>query len=204
VERSVVPIDVRARVAAAIQQYGYALQCVGTGCSVPGCACAPSPRPWAYTIGLTELARPELIVFGLSDRLAAALVAHVVDEWDEWGSMPAGRDADLDFVGVPYRLVPVPPRSVQPRRDLIAGWYAYSGGVDARADVLQPDVLQVVWADERDRFPWHTDFDVRFRVRQPVLEMQPNAMLVEPTMTWPVRSAARRASGRRKDRPRRR
>ncbi|MGD9998610.1 MAG: DUF4262 domain-containing protein [Ilumatobacteraceae bacterium] len=187
-------VESLARTAAAISTHGYAIQAVGSDCSVPGCNCPPSPRPWAYTIGLCGRGVPELLVIGLSDRQAQGVIAHVVETYFDSAELPVGRDQPLAFKGVPIRLLGAPLRSVAPDRDLLAGWYGYFSSF---GPFTPPDVVQIVWADAVGRFPWQTLFDWRLRPRQPVLEMQPNAMLEpEQPMAWPTSSGRRRGRSR--------
>jgi hypothetical protein len=177
-----------ARVAAAINTHGYVVQSVGNECSVPGCRCTPTSRPWAYTIGLHGTGRPELLVCGLSDRPALAVINHVIASHLD-GEVPLGRDEPLEFKGVPIRLLAVPTRSVAPDRALLAGWYAYHSSF---GPCPAPEVVQIVWADAAGRFPWQTAFDPRYRSTQPVLELQPNAMQTELSMPWPSSRPGRR------------
>ncbi len=55
-----------ARLADQIRRFGVSIQLIGGGlCSVPGCFCSVSDRPFAYTVGLFGIGHPELVVVGL-------------------------------------------------------------------------------------------------------------------------------------------
>jgi hypothetical protein len=110
--------------------------------------------PWAYTVGLTTWGRPELVVTGLPLQRAAALLnavaAHAVH------AEPPTPGEQVPLVGGP--LVEVV-RLPHPEAHLLRA-----------VDLFGPSVrgVQVVWADDRGRWPW----DVGFRGSrggQPVL-----------------------------------
>lgn len=110
--------------------------------------------PWAYTVGLTEHGRPELLVTGLPLPRAGALLNDLAehalqtdphDHGDqEW--LPGG--VVVEYVYVPH-----------PEVHLLHAVALYGPAVTA---------LQVVWTDDRGRWPWAAGFRGR-RGGQPVL-----------------------------------
>jgi hypothetical protein len=131
-------------VRSAIDRDGWFVQSVQPGRRQPG---------FSYTVGLTALGRPELLVTGRPMRVARDLLngitAHLVHH--EGGRLRPGdhvllRDhPDIEVV-----------RVAEPTVHLVTACNIYGPGVDA---------LQLVYADDRGKWPW----DVGFRGRQPVL-----------------------------------
>lgn len=117
------------KIAAVIDRYGMNIIHVGDGCDCPDCheaPVAPSMR-FGYTIGLTELGHPELLVRGLDARESAALL-------DRWGALVLdGETLDAGHLlcegpgGATWELIPVH----RPARTLRwAGLYYGPGGVE--------------------------------------------------------------------------
>ena len=112
------------KIAAVIDRYGMNVVHVGEGCDCPVCHEAPvAPAEWfGYTIGLTELGHPELVVRGLGGRETAALLGR-------WGDLVLGGEP-LDAghllcegpAGTTWELVPVHrPRRILRWADLYYG-----------------------------------------------------------------------------------
>lgn len=95
--------------------------------------------PFAYTVGLTPLGLPELLVTGLPHEQAATLVNRVATQWRHAGSVAAGHQFDVDGRAVEVVEVPVPSAHLYVAIELY--------GEQIRA-------AQLVWADERGRWPW--------------------------------------------------
>jgi hypothetical protein len=96
--------------------------------------------PQAYTIGLTEHGRPELIVTGLSHARAHDLL-HAVAEHLLHADAPVP-GAQIPLIGGPLIeivQVPVPPAHLKLAAEM------YGDAISA---------LQVVHADDRGRWPW--------------------------------------------------
>jgi hypothetical protein len=107
-----------------INRYGWAVQAV-TG-----------RRPFAHTVGLTAVGRPELVVAGRSVASAYDLLeaAMATDE------PRTGHRFDL-LMGPTLQVVRVP----RAAEHLAVATALYGPGVRA---------LQLVWADSRGRWPW--------------------------------------------------
>lgn len=104
------PVDpAMQKIAATIERCGINIIHVGEGCDCRDCHAAPIPpeQQFGYTIGLTELGHPELLVRGLGGRESAALL-------NRWGDVVLGGEA-LDAghllcegpAGHTWELVPV-------------------------------------------------------------------------------------------------
>lgn len=112
--------------------------------------------PLAHTVGLTARGLPELVVTGVGDQPAAALLNAVATECALHGRRPGHGDSlDLTGTGPRVELVELP----QPDVHLLLA-----------VDVYGPAVrgLQLVWADGRGAWPWERDFRAG-RGGQPVL-----------------------------------
>ncbi|MCU1361324.1 MAG: hypothetical protein JWN99_2613 [Ilumatobacteraceae bacterium] len=172
-----------ARTAAAIHTHGHMIWAVGSDeCSVPGCECGPDPRPWSYTVGLCQVDHPELLVFGLSPGAAHGIIEWVASQHAAGRTLPVGRHHELQFKGLPFRLLGVPTRCIDPSKSVMGQWYQYYASF---GPITVPDVVQVVHADRNRRFPWHADYDRASRFGQPVLQDKPTALQAEVSPIWP-------------------
>lgn len=112
-------------------------------------------RPgWAYTVGLTVHHRPELVVTGMPVARATRLLDGVAAHLLHATAPPPGEQVRL-VSGVLVEFVAVE----HPDVHLVVAHALYGPSVRA---------LQVVWADDRDHWPWHPGFRGR-RGGQPVL-----------------------------------
>lgn len=123
--------------------------------------------PFLYTIGLiTQSNHPELIILGLNQRSASAVISALVDK------VRAGTQLGVD-AGAISRLtildnLPVLLRPVHPSQHELFLGYAMG---HARLHATALRALQVLWPDEADRFPMDVDFDSELRTLQPRLEL---------------------------------
>ena len=134
-----------AQLTALIARHGWAVQGIERERGRP---------PWAYTVGLTGLGRPELLVTGLVPTRAVVLLnavaAHLVH-----AEVPAPGE-QVPLVGGPVvEFVRLP----HPEVHLLRAVDLYGSTVEA---------LQVVWTDDRGRWPWQLGFRSS-RGGQPVL-----------------------------------
>jgi Domain of unknown function (DUF4262) len=111
-------------------------------------------NPYAYTIGLHDWGKPELLITGVSPQRATRLLNKFA------------RDAMRGKALTPGQQISVPtgPRVEIVRVDHPDAHMNFAialGGPDIKA-------LQLVWADGRGRWPWAADF-ADARSRQPVL-----------------------------------
>ena len=110
--------------------------------------------PYAYTIGLHDRGLPELLVTGLSPEGAAGLLNDVA------GAAMAGRDL-APGVHIAVGAGPLLEIVEVDHPDAHMNFAVALGGPDIRA-------LQLVWADERGRWPWAAGWG-QARRRLPVL-----------------------------------
>lgn len=107
--------------------------------------------PFAYTIGLTEQGVPELVITGLPQDGAYAVLQDVVQHCLAEERLVPGTQPRLEGIEMGLEVVEMP----HPGAHLFDAVSLY--GKETRA-------LQLVWQDARGRWPW----DVGFRGFQPV------------------------------------
>jgi hypothetical protein len=133
--------------------YGWIVQGVGGNRLRP---------PWAYTVGLTALGRPELAVTGLPHTRAARLLNEVASHL---------LHTDVPRPGEKIPLVDGPLTEIvevaEPTAHLLIATELYGSGIRA---------LQLVHADDRGHWPWQVGYR-GMRGGQPVLgvRVQPPA-----------------------------
>lgn len=140
-----VPYEVYlALVRSTIDQEGWFVQAVGGDRLHP---------PFAYTVGLTENGWPELLVSGLSQRLSGALLNQVAHNIMFHGEGPFSHGQLIAHrYGRSLEIVRMP----EPSAHLYTAVNTYGPAISAQ---------QLVYADDRGRWPW----DLGFRGRQRVL-----------------------------------
>jgi hypothetical protein len=111
--------------------------------------------PWAYTVGLTEAGRPELIMTGMPLTKATALLDALADHVMHAHAPKPGRRVTLRG-GLAIEIVEV----TEPSAHLLVAVELYGPSVQA---------LQVVYADYRGRWPWESGYRGDGRGGQPVL-----------------------------------
>ncbi|QNN52334.1 DUF4262 domain-containing protein [Nocardioides mesophilus] len=142
--------DVRRR----IDEHGWTVQAVGAQCSVPGCCSsylspASDDADFGYTIGLSRYrGHPELIVTGIP-QLETTHPLNLMGERVRDGERFAGGDLvdDLCPCTSLVALIEVDPRKSVEYLLVANQVYRNPGGPPVRA-------LQMVWPDQRGRFPW--------------------------------------------------
>jgi hypothetical protein len=110
--------------------------------------------PYSYTVGLTELDVPELVITGLSKERAAAVLIAVAEQVLDAGPPTVGTRVRL-----PGKRPGVVVRVAEPGVHL---------GVAADLFGDRLSAVQLVYADVRGRWPWARDFH-NGRGGQPVL-----------------------------------
>lgn len=120
---------------------------------------------WAYTVGLWHSCHaPELAIFGLPlpnmAGIANTLARHV--------SSGVRFEPGDRISGVCPCTLTVRPVDAAWRA---TSMFAISDAVYGR---LRPPMLQVVWPDREDRFPWERGFDLCYDGRQPMLWLPPD------------------------------
>jgi hypothetical protein len=126
------PADYKARITGLIGQYGWAIQGVERD--------GPHP-PWAYTTGLTGQGRPELVITGMELGEAAELL-----------NLAAGLPPGTLVPGTYFRLRSTSARVIE----VTAPWAHLNVAVDVYGEDIT--ALQLVFADDRGRWPWEPGF----------------------------------------------
>lgn len=116
------------QVAATIERFGFHVVHVGEACDCSECSAAPLPpdQRFGYTIGLTDMGHPELLVRGLAARETAALLNRWAATVLDGQVFDAGHLLCEGSGGPTWELVPVrrPSRILQ-----WAGRYYRTSGV---------------------------------------------------------------------------
>ncbi|GIF06482.1 DUF4262 domain-containing protein [Actinoplanes siamensis] len=144
-----------------IQRFGWAVVHV-----LPSDEDPADAVPFAYTVGLTAAARPELIIAGLPPDLAHQLLNEVAARVHEEGARfrHGRRVADLIVDQEVVVLTGAPTADLWP------------GAALARYGRERLQLQQLVWPDPEDRFPWQEDYPA-VEYRQPLIDA-PSAELV--------------------------
>lgn len=117
----------------------------------------PASPPFAYTIGLSRLGGPELLITGLPGRVSAGILNNLGELVRAGHALgPGRRDGVLDN-GVPLELRPFAAERYQEFLGQLI-WFA-----DTFAAGVRPAVLQVVWPDRDGRFPWDAGLEAKYR-----------------------------------------
>lgn len=105
---------------------------------------------WAYTIGLTEsYGCPEIIVMGLNQGNASALIHAAVRQFQAEGPIPVGVPQD-QIANLPVVFRKAAMAKIRP---LMLGTFAYYQEVPW-------DALQLVLPDPKGLFPWEEGFEM--------------------------------------------
>jgi hypothetical protein len=117
-----------------IKTYGWAVQYV------------EGKRPWAYTIGMHDRGSPEFLVTGLSPARALWLLNTFAKRIVRTQRVPVPGERISLPAGTRVEVVEVPHPD------------AHMGiAVDIHRRPFR--AMQLVWADDRGRWPWSADFD---------------------------------------------
>lgn len=133
------------QLAPTLDQGGVAVIHVGYGCDVPGCCSSPALVPWSYTVGLTALGRPELVILGLGFDETHDLVTSIMEIGDIATEQAFERNGRL------VKLVDVPDDWVLTDPDRTARWFHFRLGAEHWPAL--PELRQIVWAGADGRFP---------------------------------------------------
>ena len=162
----------------AILRHGFAVVAVGYGdCGVPGCCSPPEAIPWSYTVGLSQVGEPELVLLGLDP-----ISAHLAISWvatQALAGRPVPLDQPFDLRHVATKVVDVPDEWLLTDPERMAVWFADREHHERPSGL--PRVRQVVWADDQGRFPDDASY------RPPVALVQP--MLRDDPFSIPHRAA---------------
>ena len=177
------------QIASGIARHGFFVVSIGSGsCSLPGCKCAAEPQPWCYSVGLSELEHPELVVVGLPPDAAHHVMKWTYERARVGNPLQSGVEYELDHVGV--KLIEVPSEWLAADLSRMTLWLQHYG--PGRDTLTMPQVGQLLWADADGRFPDDSACDPSIRELQPILA---DNLLTFPTRL--SREERRRATRRR-------
>lgn len=115
---------------------------------------------YGCTVGLAAAAgRPEIILLGLPDDITRGVLEEVVAYVQSGEELPVDEDCHLFLNGCVCRFLPVAEAHVEDFCPAAKAWHG-----DAPFTVLQ-----MVWPDQRGRFPWDRGVNRQLLVSQPLL-----------------------------------
>jgi hypothetical protein len=114
--------------------------------------------PFNYSVGLTEVPHPELLVIGLGNEQMHGVLANCYRLIQEGIRFQAGTYSDKVLEGLQVAFV----RVLDLRNE------DFMMSMATRLYGERVSGLQVVWPDAQGRFPWQRGFDPEFRDRQPL------------------------------------
>jgi Domain of unknown function (DUF4262) len=159
------------QIEAIIAAHRFAVVPVGYGgsCSQPGCCGPAAEQPWTYTVGLSRVGLPELVLMGLNPG-----DAHFGLDWFAKASL-AGKSFALDQVidvqGQSVKLLAIPNEWLLTDPTRMSVWFGQQA--HHRLAIGLPRVVQVVWADPEGRFPDDVGYRPEHALRQPILRDDP-------------------------------
>lgn len=144
---------IQAMLAKVIREHGMAIQFVFATEEEPG------PN-FAYTIGMTDIGAPELIVFGFPQQLAGGVMNHL---FNEMRTCQLQRDLDKveDLLSVPLLLESIDSD--------VASEFTVQAEVYYEQRGRKPVYKQMLWPDEQGIYPNQKGFDKALREVQPYL-----------------------------------
>lgn len=132
----------------------YGLQVI----MVKGSSYSPS---FAYSIGLFETYKqPEIICFGLSDKLGHEIINDVADLIKSGETIQTYTNYDNIFRDSRAEFLPVDNRNTND----------YFGSALNYYNKTRFPAIQLVWTDTNGKFPWEKNFEERFLHLQPLLD----------------------------------
>jgi hypothetical protein len=130
---------VNQRIEDLIEQYGFTVMYIFP-------TSEDSSPSFSYTVGLGEKGLPELIVFGLPQQAAHAVLNDAAQMLIE-GNLPL-KEPVSKLANLPVFFENVTAEKAEP----------YITLANKRAGVDQP-AIQMIWPDRMGKFPWEADFD---------------------------------------------
>jgi hypothetical protein len=126
---------------------------------------------FAYSIGLTKTYNhPEIICFGLPNDLAHEIINDVAEIVKNGEIIESGKDYSKIFKNSRATFLKVDKRNISD----------YFGSGLNYYENEEFNVLQLVWTDRNDKFPWEENFEEEFLYKQPLLDRNANFKFNEP------------------------
>jgi hypothetical protein len=131
------PDRVLAELVGLIERYGWAVRHVGAGAE-------PGEAAFSYTVGLTGLGHPEVVITGMPFDSSQAFLNLIGDEVRQGRRFAAGLvTEELTRPGAAVVFIPV---------------HDVSGLAAVRQVFGQIEAVQMVWSDSAGRLPWHSGY----------------------------------------------
>jgi hypothetical protein len=136
-----------------IEKYGCHLVLIETDNYLPA---------FVYSIGLfKKFGHPEIICFGLPTNVAATSLNHACDLIKNGETLTSGKLYRGFLEGFPIQFLEVAPEYYHNYVGY-AGWF-YN-------QTFNFPLLQLVWTDKQNNFPWDKDFYAAWKFKQPLLD----------------------------------
>lgn len=136
------------RISQGVAEHGWMIQGV-TG----------SP-PFSYTIGLAKFLHPDLVVYGVNPSTAQTMLNEVGQRVREGEKFTPGVSYARVLRDLDVRVLVVPPE---------VGEFGVAARFYREHDIQHWAMLQLVWPDKANLFPWDKGFDENLRPFQPLL-----------------------------------
>lgn len=120
--------------------------------------------PFNYTVGFKEREHPEILIMGLDAKTMHGILSVVYQQVKSGTRF--NPDQYYSFVLNGHRVAFVEITDPVARGEGVDYSYPMSMTKRLMGDFI---ALQLVWPDEKDRFPWHDDFDPKLRDAQVLL-----------------------------------
>lgn len=136
-----------------IQNYGCHLVLIEANNYMPA---------FVYSIGLyKKQGHPEIICFGLKNNIAASIINHACDLIKNGETFTTGRLYNGFIEGFPIQFLQV-------NKEYYHHYVGYTGRFYDQT--FNFPLLQLVWTDKQNNFPWDKDFNPDWRFKQPLLD----------------------------------
>lgn len=152
-------MNLQADLQAKIDKFGYTFIGVMSDAKNPG---------FTYSIGLSKLGMPELIMFGIRAEYAIVMMTSLIE--DHRGNSTIPQPTTLATPITEYSNLPA--HLIEAKLELAEN-YAFQAKYFAEDNTLPRKYMQWVWPDTEGRFPWEEDFTLKFRKAQPMLGEAP-------------------------------
>lgn len=136
-----------------IEKYGCHLTLIEEDNYLPG---------FVYSIGLfKKFGHPEIICFGLKTEVAASIINHACDLIKNGETLTTGKLYRGFLEGFPIQFLKVD-------KDYYQNYVGYAGWFYNQT--FDFPLLQLVWTDKQNNFPWDNDFNPDWKFKQPLLD----------------------------------
>lgn len=146
-----------------IEQYGMAIQFVFPTEEHPG-------HHFAYTIGMTDIGQPELILFGCPQEVVGH-VFNVMFAGIKEGAIPRDLDKIDDVLGVPLLAHKTTTTEASKYAVQCLEYYHRRG--------KQPEFKQLLWPDANGVYPHQDGFDEKYKQQQPYIACESSELTTE-------------------------